>query len=198
MNVIVVYIALVLVGVVALVLTFIRETREGTTAPLPLAPQPVLARQNNASAPEKELKDIKEALVEKLDQKCVKLEQILDEKNRILDRLQKDLESERSHRNEFEGLKAVLQQQIEELKAQNKQLREEIERILQENIRLQSGLASFSSPAAPSVPAVPGPDFVKAEPDDVIPGRPSSTEKEKPVLRDVFKDESNPQGKDEG
>lgn len=92
--------------------------------------------------PQEELKDIKQALVDKLDQKCIKLERILEEKNKILEQMQKDLELERSHRSEFESLRTILQQQIDDLKAQNRTLKDEFDRILQENLRLQARLVS--------------------------------------------------------
>jgi hypothetical protein len=93
---------------------------------------------SGGSAEREELKDIKDALVQKLDQKCVKLEQILEEKNRILARFEEDLKHEQTQRQEFDGVRAILQQQIEELKLQNKQLKEEMARILEENLALQS------------------------------------------------------------
>ena len=77
--------------------------------------------------------DVQDAFVDKLDQKCLKLEQMLDEKNRTLAKLQEDIQHERSHRKEFENFKDILQCQIEELKMQNKKLREDLARAVQGN-----------------------------------------------------------------
>jgi hypothetical protein len=94
-----------------------------------------LAKKAVAPSPEQhQLKDIKD----KLDQKCTKLEQILEEKNQILTRMEVDLKNEQVQRQEFDGVRAILQQQIEDLKLQNKQLKEEIARVLGENLALQT------------------------------------------------------------
>lgn len=170
-------------------------------------------------APKEELRDIKQALVDKLDQKCIKLEQILEEKNRILAQLQKDLEDERAHRGEFESLKTILQQQIDDLKAQNRSLKDELERILQENLHLQTGLVMPSDithksqrPAGGRAQEPRGEkperaaDYVCAEPDDIIPTNPPKTGSEGSLsegegrdgsdkslsLKDIFGEEDKP------
>ena len=89
--------------------------------------------------------DTKEAFVDKLDQKCLKLEQILDEKNRILAELEAELQNERSHRGEFESLKDILQNQIEDLKDQNRKLKDDLARILQDNLEAQGKIAGGAS-----------------------------------------------------
>ena len=52
-----------------------------------------------------------------------KLELLLLEKNKLIDRLQSDLEAERSHRQEFEKVKDLLDEEILRLKEHNRALR---------------------------------------------------------------------------
>ena len=203
------------------------QGRNGVTLGKDVATEPVapsdVSPAGKAPVPQEELQDIKQALVDKLDQKCIKLEQILEEKNRILAQLQKDLESERAHRGEFESLRAILQQQIDDFKAQNRNLKEELERSLQENLRLQTGMmmpsggeARSERPADTAIAAQEprksqprGPDYVRAEPDDeIIPANPKppsaqETPRESPdqegpedslTLKDIFGEENKNKG----
>ena len=55
--------------------------------------------------------------------KAEKLEVLLLEKNKLIDRLQSDLEAERSHRQEFEKVKDLLDEEIVRLKEHNRVLR---------------------------------------------------------------------------
>ncbi len=52
-----------------------------------------------------------------------KFERLLLEKNRMIDRLQRELEAERSHRLEFEKIKELLDEEISRLKEQNRGLK---------------------------------------------------------------------------
>ena len=56
-------------------------------------------------------------------EKITKVEILLLEKNRLLDRLQKQLEAERSHRAEFEKVKEVMEGEIKRLKDQIKNIK---------------------------------------------------------------------------
>jgi hypothetical protein len=106
--------------------------------------QPSLAKPAaSGSAGRNELSVSQEVPAQKLDQKSVKLEQILEEKNRILATLEEDLKHEQNLRQEIDSVKAVLLQQIEEFKLQNKQLKEEMSKILAENLALQSKVGSL-------------------------------------------------------
>ena len=58
-----------------------------------------------------------------LTAKTEKIELLLLEKNKLIDRLQSDLEAERSHRQEFEKVKALLDEEIIRLKEHNRALR---------------------------------------------------------------------------
>ena len=55
--------------------------------------------------------------------KAEKIELLLLEKNKTIDRLQSDLEAERSHRQEFEKVKDLLDEEIIRLKEHNRALR---------------------------------------------------------------------------
>jgi len=52
-----------------------------------------------------------------------KFERLLLEKNQLIDRLQKQVEAERSHRLEFEKVKELLNEEISKLKEQNRGLK---------------------------------------------------------------------------
>ncbi|MBF0594703.1 MAG: hypothetical protein HQL22_07025 [Candidatus Omnitrophica bacterium] len=83
-----------------------------------------------------------------LGERCQKLEQLLEEKSRTLLQMEKDLENERSHRSEFESLKEVFQRQIEDLKAQNRKLKENASKAFPENSGAVSDLTALNKPAA--------------------------------------------------
>lgn len=158
-----IFILVMAVGLGVFFQTLMREIRTGSPGPVEAAALPgrrafglgfpgkeaspampgglSLPPDSGQSAP-----DIKEALVQKLDQKCLKLEELLAEKNRTLARLEEDLKNEQKNRKEFETLKGILEGQINEMKVQNRTLREELARALQENLALQP-------PSAPLLPA---------------------------------------------
>ena len=52
-----------------------------------------------------------------------KFERLLSEKNQLINRLQKQVEAERSHRLEFEKVKGLLDEEISRLKEQNRGLK---------------------------------------------------------------------------
>ncbi len=58
-----------------------------------------------------------------LKEKIERLEVILHEKNKILEKLQTQLDAEREHRHEFEKVREMLIAQIESLKNKNKELK---------------------------------------------------------------------------
>ena len=58
-----------------------------------------------------------------LEENIARLEGVLHEKNRTIEKLQKELAVEKSHRLEFEKIKAILDGEIQNLKAQNKALK---------------------------------------------------------------------------
>ena len=58
-----------------------------------------------------------------LPDKVVKLEYILQEKNHAIERLEKALDLERSHRVNFEQVKVILDEEIQRLKGQIKALK---------------------------------------------------------------------------
>lgn len=61
-----------------------------------------------------------------LEDNVAKLEIIINEKNRLIEKLQKGLAAYRSHREEFEKVKSILDEEIQHLKAQNKELKAKI------------------------------------------------------------------------
>lgn len=58
-----------------------------------------------------------------LEENVARLETMLNEKNRMIEKLQKQLAAEKIHRVEFEKVKAILDEEIQNLKAQNKTLK---------------------------------------------------------------------------
>ena len=59
-----------------------------------------------------------------LSEKLVVIESLLVEKNKMIERLQKQLYAERSHRSEFETIKSVMDEEIVRLKGQVKNLKQ--------------------------------------------------------------------------
>ncbi|MEI7999295.1 MAG: hypothetical protein WCH62_07325 [Candidatus Omnitrophota bacterium] len=58
-----------------------------------------------------------------LEENVARLENILNEKNRFIERLQRELAAEKGHRTEFEKVKAILDDEIKNLRSQNKELK---------------------------------------------------------------------------
>jgi DNA repair exonuclease SbcCD ATPase subunit len=90
--------------------------------------------------------------------KIVKLEQMLEEKNKIVAALQKNLQSSDDHEAEINGLKQIFQSQIEALKQQNRDLRSEAVRLSQENLDLQTKVY------AGQPPRLSEPEYMAVEP----------------------------------
>jgi len=72
-----------------------------------------------------------------LNERAAKLDQLLEEKNRHTAQLEKELAAERAHRGDFDSLKDILQRQIEDLKAQNKTLKDDLAKALQGNVQTE-------------------------------------------------------------
>jgi predicted RNase H-like nuclease (RuvC/YqgF family) len=156
--------------------------------------------EENGVAVQDELPGLKDALVQKLEQKCSKLEQILEEKNRIVAKLEESFRHEQNNRQETDGVKQIFQQEIEQLKGQNKQIKNEMAKILEENLALQSKVttlekvlggqknAPFVEQGGPATELRPGSSLpLSAGPDSKGAGRPAE---EGLTLRDVFGDET--------
>ena len=63
--------------------------------------------------------DLSDSVTDQLN----RMEKLLVEKNKLIDKLQKSLESERAHRSQFMKIKAMMDEEIERLKTQNKTLK---------------------------------------------------------------------------
>ena len=61
-----------------------------------------------------------------VEENVSRLESILHEKNRTIERLQRELAAEKSHRGEFEKVKSILDDEIKNLKTKNKELKSKI------------------------------------------------------------------------
>jgi hypothetical protein len=61
-----------------------------------------------------------------LEDQVLKLESILTEKNRAIEKLQKQVTAERNYREEFDKLKTILDKEISQLRAHNKELKAKI------------------------------------------------------------------------
>jgi hypothetical protein len=64
-----------------------------------------------------------ESLEIALEGKILKLETILTEKNLTIDKLQRQIAAEKSHRHEFEKIQEILNGEIKSLRVQNKELK---------------------------------------------------------------------------
>lgn len=62
-----------------------------------------------------------------LEEQMLKLGTIISEKNRLIEKLRKELAVYHSHREEFEKIKSILEEEIQQLKIQNKELKNKIE-----------------------------------------------------------------------
>ncbi len=62
-----------------------------------------------------------------LEENVLRLETILNEKNKTIERLQRELVAERSHRGEFEKVKSILDEEIKSLRIQNKELKSRVQ-----------------------------------------------------------------------
>ena len=60
---------------------------------------------------------------EELSQKLFKMEMLLIEKNKLIERLQREVQAERAHRNEFEKVKSIMDDEVLRLKDQVRQLK---------------------------------------------------------------------------
>ncbi|MBF0485277.1 MAG: hypothetical protein HQL16_02055 [Candidatus Omnitrophica bacterium] len=97
----------------------------------------------------------------KFEEKYIKLEQMMEEKNRILERLKHDLDVERACRAEFENFKTILQQQIHDLKQHNRALKEDLQGLRQKNLELTKKYipsGSFWDEGQAVIPASPASD----------------------------------------
>jgi hypothetical protein len=64
-----------------------------------------------------------ESLEIALEGKILKLETMLTEKNTVIEKIQKQLAAERTHRQEFEKIQSLLNEEIKNLRAQNRELK---------------------------------------------------------------------------
>lgn len=145
---IVIFLVLIALGLAAFGFLFFKEWKSGafaddpssvTLRPLtteseprlrdvkPSDPSPAVAQMASHSVPDTETNQV-------LVDKCSKLEQLLEEKNHLLRQLELELASEKSHRGEFESMRDILQSQLEDLKVQNKKLKEELAQALKSTL----------------------------------------------------------------
>ena len=87
---------------------------------IPVAPEPVLPEAIDLPVDPQDMPI-------PLTVKAEKLELLLLEKNKLIDRLQSELEAERSHRQEFEKVKELLDEEIARLKEKNRALKNQKE-----------------------------------------------------------------------
>lgn len=116
---VIIFILLILLGLLAFFLVLMREMKGSLSRATPPLPGPLPKFSSQRKNPEA-------LLLDKLDEKCLKLEQLLSEKNQSLLRLEEELRQERSCRSEFESLRNILDMQIHDLKAQNRKLKDDL------------------------------------------------------------------------
>ena len=85
-------------------------------------------------------------------------EKLLQEKNALIERLQKELSAELSHRAEFEKVLELLQSQIQDLRIQNKKVRQEMDDLAARHAR-----ASVEKVSVPAFVSRFDPDAVEDE-----------------------------------
>jgi septal ring factor EnvC (AmiA/AmiB activator) len=112
--------------------------------------------------------------------KFEKLEQMIGEKNKEIESLKKDLEAERTTRGEFETLRKTFQEQIEELKLQNRRSKADLQAAVQENVELKKSFVKEQKSVVE--------EYIRAEVDtapDIILDAPMENRAEVP-LKDIF------------
>jgi len=146
----IVFILILVVGLAGFAFVFMKALK-GRDAPEPVLLRPLDKPSEKLSGPSKaeaapvliptgdpaQVARLK-ALCQEEQLKSVKLEEMIDEKNKMIEDLQKSSRSGHDHDAQVDGLKQILQAQIEELKQQNRELKAEIARLSQENIDLQT------------------------------------------------------------
>ncbi len=139
------FIIIVLGGLAAFAFIFMKALkgidagRAGTLRPFqadPVTPTVTAPLELSADQPS-QIVELK-AICQASEMKIRKLELMIGEKNKSIADLKENVRSGQDHGNDIEGLKQILQTQIEELKAQNKSLKSEISRLSQENLDLQT------------------------------------------------------------
>jgi hypothetical protein len=193
----IVFIFILLIGLAGFAFVFTRALKSGNV-PEPVGLRP-LDRLPPGVTPEPSGGEVVIPAAPSLREdalKVAKLEQMLVEKNNVIEGLQKSLRSGDDHDAQIESLKQIFQAQIEELKQQNKQLKDEVSRLSGENLDLQTKVYAGQAPASPAVeqivihpgastsPAEEGPAVVAEESEDHsgdIQGPPNSLS-----LHDVF------------
>ena len=108
----------------------------------------------------------------------ITLQQLVDEKNLIITDLQKGLQADDDHAAQVDRLKEIFQGEIEALKQQNRKFKEEIARLSQENLDLQTRIYAATPPRKAVVDHV----GVDQEASTAFEGELRSVE----VLQDVF------------
>ena len=99
------------------------------STPQPLAP---------AQIPLEEIVPAPDARHDELKARLQKVEQLLAEKNSELVKLQSVLEAERRHQAEFEKIKSLLQWQIFEARQMNKDIKRELDALIQQGGKFQN------------------------------------------------------------
>ncbi|MFH0754923.1 MAG: hypothetical protein V2A70_10195 [Candidatus Omnitrophota bacterium] len=79
------------------------------------------------------------------NEKIRTMEKLLDEKNALIGQWQRSSSSGEIHHDQVESLKGILQGQIDTLKRQNRDLKQELAQALEENIALQAQVYASDS-----------------------------------------------------
>ena len=180
---IILFFFILLIGLGAFVFVFMKGLKGVASAkvsfkePLPSEPLPVLSVDIPATVSEINLlKDLHQQTL----QKVVKQEEMLEEKNKIITALQEGAHTSHDQQGQIESITQIFQSQIEELKGQNKKLKDELSRLIDENMDLQTRVYA-AQPA--KVLAEPQPPTVQ----EIVP-KPASSQSGL-SLHDVFGDE---------
>ena len=175
-----VFLVVMLLGLGAFVLVFIPVLKRTTSSDVSLQDRPLPVSSSlspvNMPQPPSEIEILREAH-EQVLMKVSKQEVMLEEKNKAITALQEEVDAGREQQGNVDNIKQILQAQIDELKGQNKRLKDELTRVLDENMDLQTRLFAVQ---ALKVAAVPSPSM--AQDTAPRPGNPAPTLS----LHDVF------------
>ncbi len=156
---IVIFLLLLLAGLGAFVLVFMKALKGNVpvqvslqdiepSRPVPEPSADIPAGLSNG--------DLLKEQYQQILQKVSKQEELLEEKNRIIVALQESAHASHEQEGQIDNIRQILQSQIEELKAQNKKLKDELARVTDENMDLQTRVYAAQPAkvlAAPQPPA---------------------------------------------
>jgi seryl-tRNA synthetase len=130
------FLFIVIAGIGGFFFVFLKEFKSGPSLPSTVQP-------HTADIPDKnmDLRSMHEASVKKIE----KLEKLIEEKNALIEQLQANHPSKDEHQAQIDTIKQIFQDQIDILKKEHRSTKDELSRIVEENVSLQARIFAFDS-----------------------------------------------------